>query len=287
MLASAEGGRIDLTIGLTHILVVALFVGWSIFFGYTLIRFRRSRNPVADPKGATGHTATKLEFAVAGAEIALLLGLSIPIWSQRVDSLPDPKSSTEIHVIAQQFAWNCHYPGADGLFGERDPGLIDAANPVGLDRAEAGADDIVTVNTLHVPVNKPVLIHLSSMDVIHSFYLPEMRIKQDSIPGTVVPVWFTPTVTTAEMRAARIAEGLPEGADPDYLNYEIACAQLCGLGHFRMKGFLYVDTPEEYDAWVQQELEFVESLEEEFYYEDEGTDSGEMEEEPVEESPEP
>jgi cytochrome c oxidase subunit 2 len=102
-------------------------------------------------------------------------------------------------------------------------------------------------------VGKPAIVHLSSKDVIHSFMLNEMRIKQDAIPGVDIPVWFVPTVTTAEMRRKMGKE--------DY-QYEIACAQLCGLGHYRMRGFLTVETPEEFDAWMAAEVAKKAELEE-------------------------
>jgi len=103
-------------------------------------------------------------------------------------------------------------------------------NPLGLDPNDpAGKDDITTINQLHVPVGKPVIVRLSSKDVIHSFFLPVMRVKQDVIPGQVVPVWFQ----------AREAG-----------NFEIACAQLCGLGHYRMRGFFIVDKADQFKSWL-------------------------------------
>ncbi len=108
----------------------------------------------------------------------------------------------------------------------------------------AAKDDVTTVNQLYLPVDKPVLIYLSSKDVIHSFALPEMRVKQDAIPGLRFPVWFKPTVTTAEMRQTK---------GKDDFNYEIACAQLCGNGHSRMRGFYTILPQEEYDAWMAEQ----------------------------------
>ena len=147
-----------------------------------------------------------------------------------------------VRVVGQQFAWEVHYPGPDGKFGRTDVKLVSADNPLGLDRSDPDAkDDINSENQMHVQVNRPVLVHLSSKDVIHSFGLYEMRVKQDAVPGLQIPVWFIPTVTTAEMRA-RTGK-----ADFDY---EIACSQLCGLGHFRMRGFLVVDSADDYQKWM-------------------------------------
>jgi cytochrome c oxidase subunit 2 len=115
-------------------------------------------------------------------------------------------------------------------------------------REGAGADDIVTLNQLHLPVGRPAVIHLSSKDVIHSFNLPNMRVKQDAIPGLTSPLWFEPTITTAQMRE--------QTGDPEF-GYEIACAQLCGNSHYRMRGFLTVHTQAEFDAWLASEAEML------------------------------
>ena len=124
--------------------------------------------------------------------------------------------------------------------------LIDVqSNPLGLDRSDPAAkDDVTTLNQLHLPVNRPVVVKLRSKDVIHSFNVPEFRVKQDAIPGLTIPIWFIPNVTTAEMRAR---SGNPE------FQYEIACAQLCGLGHARMRGFVTVLSADEFQKWVEAE----------------------------------
>lgn len=242
-IASAHGADIDFTMGLVHLLMLLLFVGWGVFFVYTLVRFRRRRNPVPSYAGRTGHGSTYLEIGVAVVEGILLVGFSIPIWAARVDAVPPEGESTVVRVVAEQFAWNVHYPGADGVFGRTDPKLVDTqTNPLGLDREDpASADDVTTLNQLHLPVDRPAIVRLSSKDVIHSFGVPELRVKQDAVPGLTIPVWFVPTVTTAQMREKT---GNPE------FEYEIACAQLCGLGHYRMRGFVTIQTPEEFTAWL-------------------------------------
>jgi cytochrome c oxidase subunit 2 len=243
--ASEHAGRIDTMIDAVHVLMLILFVGWILFFLSALFRFRKSRNPVADYVGVKTKTNTYLEVGVAIAEVILLVGFSIPMWAERVSDFPEGGDSVEVRVVAQQFAWNIWYPGADGVFGEQDLALNDeATNPIALVREGAGKDDIVTLNQLHLPVNTPARIHLSSKDVIHSFNLPNMRVKQDAIPGLVIPLWFEPTLTTAQVRE--------QTGNPDYV-YEIACAQLCGNSHYRMRGFLTVHTPEEYQAWLAEE----------------------------------
>ncbi|RMH23034.1 MAG: hypothetical protein D6696_01800 [Acidobacteria bacterium] len=245
-LASEHGARLDHVTVLVHILMLALFIIWGALFIYMIFRFSQKRNPKADHDGVKSHLSSWGEGAVALAEVILLVGFSIPLYSERVDDLPPAEDSVVVRVIGEQFAWNVHYPGPDGVFGETRVDLVDLqTNPIGLNRDDpAAADDVVTLNQLHLPVGKPALIYLSSKDVIHSFGIPEMRVKMDAIPGMLFPVWFQPIVTTEEMRQRT--------GDPDF-NYEIACAQLCGLGHYRMKGFVTVHTQEEFDAWMAEQ----------------------------------
>ena len=248
MNASAHGAQIDFVIWLVHILMVVLFAGWGIFFIYTLFRFRKSRNPKADYHGVKNHYSSYIETGVAIIEVILLVGFSIPFWAKVVNALPDEKNAVVVRVVAEQFAWNIHYPGSDGIFGRTDPSLIDNQNnPIGLDRTDPHAkDDITTINQLHLPVNRPAIIYLSSKDVIHSFSLPVMRVKQDVIPGMVIPTWFTPIKTGSS---------------------EIACAQLCGLGHFRMKGYLTVHSQDEFTAWLEEQAaEVMESSSEDDFW---------------------
>jgi cytochrome c oxidase subunit 2 len=248
MPASAHAAEVDNTMILVHILMGVLFVGWILFFLYVLWRFRRSANPVASYTGATGKTSTYLEIAVAVAEGILLVGFSIPLWAKRVEDFPPRDQATVVHVTGEQFAWNVHYPGPDGKFGKTDITKIDVqTNPLGLDRSDPDAkDDVVTLNQLFLPVNKPAIVDLSSKDVIHSFNLKEFRVKQDAIPGLTIPLWFVPTVTTDEMRA--------KVGNPEFM-YEIACAQLCGLGHASMRGYVTIQTQEAFDAWMKSEVE--------------------------------
>ena len=184
-LASAHGGQIDGLIGWTHVFMLILFVGWGGFFTYCLVRFRRSRHPVADYAGVKSHTSSYLEVAVAVVEAILLVGFSIPLWAARVDHVPSEKEALLVEVTGEQFAWNVHYAGPDGVFGRTDIKLLDLqSNPLGLDRSDPAAkDDVTTVNQMFLPVNKPIIVRLRSKDVIHSFGVPEFRVKQDAVPG--------------------------------------------------------------------------------------------------------
>jgi cytochrome c oxidase subunit II len=246
-LAATHGGQIDNLIGWIHIFMFILFVGWGGFFVYTLVRFRKSRNPVANYTGVTSHASKYSEIAVAVIEGVLLIGFAIPLWAARVGDIPPEHDAVVIHLTAEQFAWNVRYAGADGKFGKTDIKMIDTqSNPLGLDRSDPNAkDDVTTLNQLYLPANKPIIIKLRSKDVIHSFGVPEFRVKQDAIPGLTIPIWFVPNVTTAEMRTRT---GKPE------FQYEIACAQLCGLGHARMRGFVTVQTAEEFQKWMDEEV---------------------------------
>ena len=214
-----------------HYLMVALFIGWSIYFLYVLWRFNARRNAAADHVGSTSKIPKYTEIAVVLAEAVLLIGVAIPIWAKSVDNFPKPENSTVIQIMAQQFAWNARYPGADGKFGQQNMKLIADNNVFGVDPADpAGKDDVQVFNEIHVPVNKPVLIYLSSKDVIHSIKLVAMRVTQDAIPGLRIPFTFTPT---------------KEG------RFQIECAQLCGNGHAAMAGgFIVVQSQKEFDAWL-------------------------------------
>ena len=263
--ASTQGPGIDHTISLTHWLMLILFIGWGIFFIYTLIRFRSSNNPKAEYAGVRNHYSSYLEVAVAVIEIGLLFGFAFPIWASRVNDVPVGPEVLEIRVVGQQFAWNIHYPGPDGVFGKTSLDLVDEAeNPIGIDRSDDFAkDDIFTVNQMHIPVNTPINISLSTKDVIHNFKLPELRVSQDAIPGMEIPVWFEATMTSEEFLKTT------EGTGREGKGFEIACAQLCGLGHYRMKGFLTVHNDEGYSAWLQKELEYLEEEEDDDWGDDE------------------
>ncbi|MGI8821164.1 MAG: cytochrome c oxidase subunit II [Chthoniobacterales bacterium] len=230
--ASEEGFQIDHIIEFSHWFMGALFIGWSAFFIYVLIRFRKGRHPVADHQGVKSGISTHLEFAVVLIEAVLLVGFAIPLWGKYVNDFPNDKEAILVHAVGQQFNWNFHMPGPDGQFGRRDISLVSNSNPLGLDpQSPEGKDDLVVQTELHVPVNRPVIVETSSKDVIHNFALPHMRAAQDAIPGHIIPLWFTPIKTGT---------------------YEIVCGQLCGLGHYGMRGTLVVDTPEDYQAWLKE-----------------------------------
>jgi cytochrome c oxidase subunit 2 len=236
LIASEHGKQLDRLNAAVHWLMLILFIGWGLYFVYALMRFRKSRNPHASYDGAQTHLSTYSEVGVAIVEVILLVAFSIPAWYNYTKRPAPETNPLEIRLVAEQFAWNLQYPGADNVFGRTRSELVSATNPMGLDPDDPhGKDDVITLNQLHVQVNRPVIIRLTSKDVIHSINLPVMRVKQDAIPGMEVPVHFTPIRTNgAETR------------------WEIACAQLCGLGHYRMRGQLNVDTKADFEKWMRE-----------------------------------
>lgn len=160
-----------------------------------------------------GNKRLEIVWTAATAVIVLALGAwSWPLWLTIKNPADFPATQLELGIKVKQFEWNITYPGADGRLGT--------------------ADDFVKRNQLHIPVNTKVRATLESEDVIHSFFLPNFRLKQDAVPGMRIPIWFDATRTG---------------------NWEIACAELCGLGHYRMKGAVTVHTAEEFNTWQAQE----------------------------------
>jgi cytochrome c oxidase subunit 2 len=206
--ASTYAGRIDgifnLILWITGI-VFFLVEGTLLVF---LFKYRAKRGG----KAAYTHGSNRLEviWTIIPALILVFLAvMSQDSWAYIRNHFP--ASGTVIDITAEQFAWNIRYPGPDGKLNTDD--------------------DVVTLNQLHFPVDKPALINLHSKDVIHSFFLPEFRIKQDAVPGMTTRVWVQAKHTG---------------------HWEIACAELCGLGHYRMKGYLTVDAPDEFQKWLAE-----------------------------------
>jgi len=231
---STHGHEIDQLILYVHILMFVLFIGWAIYLVYVLVKFRERPGHQADVSPKHFGLPKLLEVGIILVEVFLLVGMSIPAWSSYRGSQPPTEGAVVVRVIAEQFAWNFHYPGKDGKFGRTDIKLMDGTNPVGLDREDPDAkDDITTINNFNIPVNTPVIANIRSKDVIHSFSIPVMRVKQDAIPGMEIPIWFQATQTG---------------------DHEISCAQLCGNLHTTMKGMFHVLSSADYQAWVEEEL---------------------------------
>lgn len=229
--ASTYAPAIDWGIGLIHWVMLLMFALWGGFMLWCLIRFRRAPGVPAVYAEMSHTTAMIPDIAVVIFEITLIAVYGLPRWTEMKQHVPADADCAVVRVVAEQFAWNVQYAGPDGKFGRTDAAMATMNNPLGLDRADPAAkDDIFAMNEVHAPLGKKVLIYLTSKDVIHDFFVPEFRMKQDVVPGLRIPLWFEPTAAGT---------------------YEIGCAQLCGIAHYAMRGDFVVETPKEFNAWLK------------------------------------
>jgi cytochrome c oxidase subunit 2 len=227
--ASEHGYAIDNMLEFCHWFMLALALGWSIFFVVTLLKFRKGNSPKADYYGVRTKASTHIEFMVVLIDVLLLVAFAVPLWANRTTNFP-LGDALRIKVVGQQFAWNFHYAGPDGVFGTQDPTRISSGNQLGLDPNDPhGKDDIVSLNEMHVPLKHNIILEVTSKDVIHSVAIQAMRIGQDAIPGSEIPIWFKPVKTGT---------------------YELVCAQLCGAGHYGMRATVVVDSEADYASWL-------------------------------------
>jgi cytochrome c oxidase subunit II len=231
--ASSYASDIDWLMGLLHAVMIFIFVAWGIFFIYCLFRYR-ARDGEKATYHQSGESASFVpDGLVLAFEVWLILAFGIPLWASIKQGTPPAKDAVVVNLVAQQFAWNFQYPGPDGKFGRRNVALVTGENAIGLDPDDpASKDDIITINNLNVPVGKPTILRMTSKDVIHDFQVTNFRNKQDIVPGLETTLWFEPTI---------------EG------KFEIGCAQLCGLGHTKMIGNVFVQSPSDFDGWQKQQ----------------------------------
>ena len=233
--ASEHGRAVDHLLEACHWFMAILFFGWTSYFLYTIFRFHKSRSPKADYHGVKSKASMHIEFSVILIEAVLLLGFGLPLWGKRVTEkeFPDAAEAIRVRAVGEQFAWNFHYPGPDGVFGKHNVAYLSSSNPLGINPNDpAGKDDIVSKNEMHIINFRPTVIDISAKDVIHSFSLQHMRMCQDAIPGTSIPMWFRPIVAG---------------------EYEMVCAQLCGAGHYAMRSIMKVETEAEFNAWMKEQ----------------------------------
>jgi cytochrome c oxidase subunit II len=230
--ASQSAAFIDHQFALTYVLMGIVFVAAQGALGWLAWKYRDDGSP---RKVEYSHGNTKLEVIWTTLTAILFVGLNLMgshVWaSERFE--PPAAGSVQVEVTGMQFAWYFRYPGPDGKYGRTEPKLMDpsAGNDaaIGLDTTDPAAKDDVVTGTMYLPVNREVDITLRAVDVIHSFFVPSFRFKQDAVPGLAIHMHFTPT---------------------EVGDYEIPCAELCGLGHYKMHGMLHVLSQEDFDKWL-------------------------------------
>ncbi len=228
-----HGQDVDNIIDVVHYFMIALGVGWTIFFFICLFKFHHSKNKKASYGGVQSHISTHLEIGVVIIEAVLLLGFALPNWKERTDEF-DLVQAEEDHVrarvIGYQFAWNYHYPGLDGKFGRIDRSLVANVGDPCIDPNDPNGWDDFTSPVLKLPVDRSAILSVTSTDVIHNYAIVPMRVQQDAIPGKDIPMWFKPTKK---------------------LETYVVCAQLCGEGHANMSGVMEVISDGAYNQWAE------------------------------------
>ena len=223
---------IDHSIFLSLVVTGIVFIGTNLTLAWFSYRYQDHEGAQA----AYWHDNTRLEWTwtlVTAAIMVAFLIHALDLWG-KIQSAAPPDAMV-IEVTGQQFAWNVRYPGKDGLFGRTDAKLASQENPIGLDKSDPAAnDDLMLLNQLYLAQDKPVRIRLRSMDVIHSFFLPNFRVKQDAVPGMTVDTWFVPKHSG---------------------DFDIACAEHCGLGHYRMRGQVHVVAQDQFETSLKAALE--------------------------------
>jgi cytochrome c oxidase subunit 2 len=241
--ASVQGEKVDSMLWLTIIITGVVFFITQILLFWFGFRYQESKR-----KAYYFPHNNKLELiwtVVPAIALTALIIFGLKNWFAFTG--PAPKNAMQIEVTGKQFGWIFRYPGYDQTFGKKYFKLIDDANnnPLGQNWTDSkNFDDVISNATMYCVVNKPVNLRIFSRDVIHDVGLSAFRLKQDAVPGTPTSLWFTPKFTTQEMKEKM--------HNPDY-DYEISCDQMCGNGHYSMKGIIKVVTQEEFDVWMAQQ----------------------------------
>jgi len=233
---AADWGSIDLTINITFWITGIVFILLNLFLAYCVYEFRQKpgHKAVYEPENH------KLEIwlsAITTVGVVAMLAPGLFVWASIVTP---PDDATEFEAMGQQWQWAFRYPGADGILGIADTQLVTETNPFGVNVEDPnGQDDvIVTAPEMHLPLDKPVKALLRSNDVLHNYTVPQFRVKMDLVPGLISYIWFEPN------KAGR---------------YDILCEELCGIGHFAMRGSVVVETQAEYDVWIDAQPTFAET----------------------------
>lgn len=235
--AASNWGSIDTTLLITLVITGIFFIAITVFMAIAVIRFRHR-------EGVRAHyqpESKKLEGWLVILTSLGIIGMLAPGLVVYNDFVQVPQEATQLEVVAQQWQWAFRFPGQDGKLGKADVKWIDPGNPFGLDRNDpAGQDDVLVMNNeVRLPIDRPVKVLLRAKDVLHDFYVPQMRAKMDMVPGMVSHFWFTPT---------RLGK------------FEVLCAEYCGLGHFNMRGHLIVEEQGAFDQWFASQPTFAQTL---------------------------
>lgn len=261
--ASAHGksldGLFDTTLFFTGIVFFITQIG--LFYYAFKYRGARNRKPLFLPHD------NKLEIiwtAIPAVVMTFLVVGGLDAWNEVMADVEPGEDFIEIEGTGYQFAWHLRYPGPDGKLGARDYKLISGSNPLGQDWTDKKNLDDIHPSEVVLPVNKKVRVRITARDVLHNFYLPHFRVKMDAVPGMPTYFIFTPTKTTEEYRQE--LSNYPEYQVPDpnnpekmlweTFNYELACAELCGTGHYSMRRLVRIVSEEEYNAWLSQQQSY-------------------------------
>lgn len=233
---AADWGSIDFTINVTFWVTGFVFIAVNLFLAYCVYKFRQKdgHKAVYEPEN---HKLEVWLSAITTVGVVLMLAPGLFVWASFVTV---PEEATEFEVMGQQWQWAFRYPGADGQLGFAETALVTESNPFGINPEDPrGQDDIIIVDPeMHLPVNKPVKALLRSNDVLHNYTVPQFRVKMDLVPGLVSYLWFDPN---------------KEG------RYDILCQELCGIGHFIMRGAIVIESEQDYDAWLATKPTFAET----------------------------
>lgn len=233
-IATEYGQRQDLLFNIilwiTGVLAAIVYVLMLIAFIFHRQRPGRIAKYTHSSRGFQIAVISFFTVFVLGGEIFVLGEVSGDMWDKVKASVP--AGAMQVEILAEQFAWNVRYPGPDGKFGKSSLDLMDEENIFGLDEDDPDAADDIVASQLHIPVGTPVHVRLRAKDVLHSFFIPVLRVKQDAVPGETINVW---------VEANRTGE------------FELVCAELCGLGHSTMKAALVIESREDFDAWLEEQ----------------------------------
>jgi cytochrome c oxidase subunit II len=237
--ASKEGESLDRMFMITTAVTGAVFLLTQILLFWFAFKYQEKDNR----KAYYFAHSTKLELiwtTIPAIALCVLVAFGLKAWFKITGDAP--KDAIVVEVTGHQFGWEFRYPGADKSLGKKNYRLSSGTNSLGVDFADpASWDDIHVGTTMHIPVNKPVKMVINAQDVIHDVGLPHFRLKMDAVPGIPTTQWFTPIYTTEEMK---VRTGNPN------FTYEISCDQMCGKGHFSMRGIIIVESEAEYRKWL-------------------------------------